>query len=127
MARREVLSLLRAALKGAFIGFLAWLIGVTLFGTAALALSGTSGLIKFRATNFLPSAILLGVLLIGGEATLAFLSAWMKRPSAGPLAAGPPPDEGRGVRGDARELLAPHLPSTEARASRPSPLINTEK
>ena len=90
MARHEVLYLLRAAVKGAFIGFLAWLIGVTLFGTAALALSDTSELIKFRAANFLPSAILLGVLLIGGEAILAFLSAWMKGRSAGPLAGSPP-------------------------------------
>ena len=118
MARHEVLSLLRAAVKGAFIGFLAWLIGVTLFGTAALALSDTSELIKFRAANFLPSAILLGVLLIGGEAILAFLSAWMKGRSAGPAAAGSPPDVDASPV--SRRRKAPHVLSIEQSKREPN-------
>jgi hypothetical protein len=111
MARRGVLCLLRAALKGAFVGFLAWLIGVTLFGSAALVLSDTSELIKFRGATFLPSAILLGVLLIGGEAALAFASAWMKGRSAGPLAGGSRSDIGAPSVSRRREVL--HVLSTE--------------
>jgi hypothetical protein len=79
MSRHGVLYLFRAAVKGAVVGFLAWLIIIGLLALAAWVLSGKAPWFEVQQTAFLATALLLGVLFIGGETFLSFLSARTKR------------------------------------------------